>query len=463
MFAPNVYVERRKRLQNDLGSGLILFLGNEPSPVNYPDNQYPFRQDSSFLYFFGLDCPGLAAVIDADQGAECVFGDDLTVDDIIWAGPQPLLKEKCQAAGITETAPLNQLQLVLEKAVAQERQIHFLPQYRPENILKIQQLLAIHPAVIRDRISEPLIRAVVAQRSYKSEDEIAQIETALEMSYEMQTTAMKMSMPGVHEQEIAAAIEQVVLSHGGRLSFPTIFSIHGETLHNTQCRNVMSAGDIAVNDSGAETPLGYASDITRTVPVSGKFSQKQREIYAIVLESQTRAIEAARPGVEFRNVHRLASEVLVSGLKDLGLITGDVAEAVDAGVHTLFFQCGLGHMMGLDVHDMEGLGEDYVGYTDAIKRNPDFGWRSLRLAKALEPGFIITVEPGLYFIPELIDRWKAERKNAQFVNYDAVEKYRDFGGIRLEDDVLITEEGFRVLGKPIPRTIEEVEAISSQD
>ena len=430
--------------------------------MNYPDNQYPFRQDSSFLYFFGLDCPSLAAVIDVEQGAECVFGDDLTVDDIIWTGPQPPLEEKCQEVGVSFTAPLDQLALVLERAAAQEMQIHFLPQYRPENILKIQQLLAIPPALIQDHVSESLIRAVVAQRSVKSDDEIAQIETALEMSYEMQTVAMKMAKPGIYEHEVAAAMEQIVLSHAGRLSFPTIFSIHGETLHNHHHGNMMKAGDIAVNDSGAETQLGYASDITRTIPVGGRFSQRQKEIYAIVLDAQNKAIEAARPGVEFRNVHRLASEVLVSGLKDLGLVKGDVAEAVQAGVHTLFFQCGLGHMMGLDVHDMEGLGEDYVGYTDTIKRNPEFGWRSLRLGKGLEPGFVITVEPGLYFIGELIDRWKAERKNAEFVNYDAVEKYRDFGGIRIEDDVLITEAGSRVLGRPIPRTIEEVEAMSSQ-
>ena len=461
MFAPSVYIERRKRLRSDVGAGLILLLGNELSPMNYPDNQYPFRQDSSFLYFFGLDCPGLAAVIDADQGVECILGDDLTVDDIIWTGPQPPLQEKCEKAGISETASLDQLQVVLDRAVAQERQIHFLPQYRPENILKIQQLLAIHPAVIQDNVSELLVKAVVVQRSFKSNDEIAEIEAALDMSYEMQTTAMKMSAPGVCEREVVAAMEQIVLSHGGRLSFPTIFSIHGETLHNHYHGNVMSDGDIAVNDSGAETPLGYASDITRTVPVGGKFSQRQKEIYAIVLEAQTRAIEAAKPGVEFRNVHRLASEVLVSGLKDLGLVKGDVAEAVEAGVHTLFFQCGLGHMMGLDVHDMEGLGEDYVGYTDTIKRNPEFGWRSLRLGKALEPGFVITVEPGLYFIGELIDRWKAERKNAQFVNYDAVEKYKDFGGIRIEDDILVTEDGPRILGRPIPRTIEDVEDMSS--
>ncbi|UCE50593.1 MAG: aminopeptidase P family protein [Phycisphaerales bacterium] len=461
MFAPSVYIERRKRLRRDVGSGLVLFLGNEQSPVNYADNQYPFRQDSSFLYFFGLDCPGLAAVIDIDEDTECVFGDDLTVDDIIWTGPQPPLEQKCQATGVSETASLDRLAVVLDRAVGQQRWIHFLPQYRPENVLKVQQLLAIPPAVIQDHVSELLIKAVVAQRSIKSDDEIVQVEAALDMSYQMQTTAMKMSAPGIYEREVAAAMEQIVLSGGGRLSFPTIFSIHGETLHNHCHDNIMNAGDIAVNDSGAETQLGYASDITRTIPVSGKFSQRQKEIYSVVLDAQNKAIDAAKPGVEFRNIHRLASEVLVSGLKDLGLVKGDVAEAVEAGVHTLFFQCGLGHMMGLDVHDMEGLGEDYVGYTDTIKRNCEFGWRSLRLGKALEPGFVITVEPGIYFIPELIDRWKADQKNAEYVNYEAIEKYKDFGGIRIEDDILVTEEGSRVLGKPIPRTIEEVEAMSS--
>lgn len=461
MFAPSVYIERRRRLRSDVGSGLILFLGNELSPVNYADNPYPFRQDSSFLYFFGLNCPGLAATLDPDSGAECVFGNDLTVDDIVWTGPQPPLKEKCQEVGISVTAPLCKLQPALEEAVAQDRQIHFLPQYRPENILKLQRLLTIHPQTVQDYVSEVLVKAVVAQRSFKSVDEIAQIEAALEMSYEMQTTAMKMSRPGVYERQVAAAMEQIALSRGGRLAFPTIFSIHGETLHNHYHGNVMKAGDIAVNDSGAETELGYVSDITRTVPVSGKFSQRQKEIYAIVLESQIEAIKAIKPGIEFRDVHRLASEILVSGLKDLGLVNGDVAEAVEAGVHTLFFQCGLGHMMGLDAHDMEGLGEDHVGYTDAIKRNPEFGWRSLRLGKELEPGFVITVEPGIYFIPELIERWKAEQKNAEFVNYDTVEKYKDFGGIRVEDDVLVTDTGCRVLGTPIPKTIYEVEEASS--
>jgi Xaa-Pro aminopeptidase len=461
MFAENVYIERRKRLREQVGSGIILLLGNEESPMNYPDNQYPFRQDSSFLYFFGLDFPGLAAVIDIDQDKEVVFGDDLTIDDIIWMGPQPSLKEKCQKVGISETAALDRLQAVLKKAVEQDRKVHFLPQYRAENILKIERLLGVHPTIIQDSVSEALIKAVVGQRSIKTEDEIAEIEAALDISYEMQTLAMKMSRPGIYEREIVGAMEGLVLSRGCQLAFPTIFSVHGETLHNHYYGNQMQQGDIAVNDSGAESVLHYASDITRTVPVSGKFSPRQKEIYSIVLNAQEKAIEAIKPGVEFRNVHNLAYKVLASGLKDLGLIKGNIEEAACAGAVTLFFQCGLGHMMGLDTHDMEDIGENYVGYTDTIKRNPEFGWRSLRLGKELEADFVITVEPGLYFIPELIDRWKAEKKCSDFIDYGMVEKYRDFGGVRVEDDVLVTENGHRVLGKKIPKTIDEVEAMSS--
>jgi Xaa-Pro aminopeptidase len=461
MFAADVYTERRNRLREHIQSGLILFLGNEESPMNYPDNQYPFRQDSSFLYFFGLNSPSLAAIIDVNREKEVIFGDDFTVDDIIWTGPQPALSERSEAAGISKTAGLDKLKSTLEQAVQQGRDIHFLPQYRAQNTLKIAALLDIPPLRIQEYVSETLIRAVVAQRSKKSEQEISEIESALDIAYEMQTAAMKMSKPGLYERQIAGAMEGIALSLGGRLSFPTIFSIHGETLHNHSHGNLMKAGDIAVNDSGAETGLGYASDITRTVPISGKFTQRQKEIYSIVLDSQEQAIRAIKPGVEFRNIHRLACKILTSGLKDLGLMKGDIDEAVNAGAHTLFFQCGLGHMLGLDVHDMEGLGEDYVGYTDTIRRNPAFGWRSLRLGKELEAGFVITVEPGIYFIPELIKRWKADNKNSQYINYDMIEKYEDFGGVRIEDDILVTENGYRVLGKEIPKTIAEVEEMTS--
>jgi len=462
MFPANVYVERRSRLKEQIQSGLILFLGNEESPMNYPDNQYSFRQDSSFLYYFGLDFPSLAAIIDVDRDKEVIFGDDLTIDYIIWTGPQPALSERCQEAGVRETASLDKLQVTLKKAVQQGREIHFLPQYRAENVLKIERLLGTHPTVIQEHVSESLIRAVVAQRSLKSKEEIEQIEAALDVSYEMQTVAMKMSRPGMLEMEVTGAMEGIAISSGCRLSFPTIFSVRGEILHNHYYGNVMKQGDIAINDSGAETTLGYASDISRTIPVSGKFSERQKEIYTIVLSAQERAIEAIKPGVEFRNVHRLACEVLASGLKEIGLMKGDVEEAVDAGAHTLFFQCGLGHMLGLDVHDMEGLGEDYVGYTDTIRRNPEFGWRSLRLGRALEAGFVITVEPGVYFIPELINRWWLQKKHSQYINYDMVKKYENFGGLRIEDDVLVTANGYRVLGKKIPKTIDEVEDMSSR-
>jgi len=461
MFDAHVYIERRRRLREQVQTGVILFLGNSESPMNYPDNQYPFRQDSSFLYFFGLDSPALAAVIDIDEGTECIYGNDLTVDDIVWTGPLPTVRERGCQIGVDETAPFDQLQAVLSKAVGQGRTVHFLPQYRGENILELSRLLGCPSTAIQAGASVALIQAVVAQRSVKTAAELGQIEAAHDIAREMHIHAMKMSRPGVYEREVAGALEGIALARGGRLAFPTILSIHGEILHNHFHPNKMSAGDMVVNDSGAEAASYYASDITRTIPVGGKFSQRQRDVYAIVLDAQDKAIEAVRPGVEFRDVHRLACTTLLAGLKDLGLVKGDIDEAVHAGVHTLFFQCGLGHMMGLDVHDMEGLGENHVGYTDTIKRNPEFGWKSLRLAKALEPGFVITVEPGLYFIPELINRWRADWKCSSFVDYDVLEQYRDFGGIRIEDDLLVTEDGHRVLGKDIPRTIEDVENMSS--
>jgi Xaa-Pro aminopeptidase len=461
MFPKAVYVQRRARLTEQIDSGLVLLLGNDLSPINYDDNCYPFRQDSSFLYYFGLDDPGLAATIDVDSGDERVFGHDLTVEEIVWTGPQPPLREKCERIGIAETAPIDKLETVLAEAVQKGRKVHFLPPYHPANVLKVHRLLGLAPEIVAERTSEPLIRAVVAQRSIKGAEEIEQIEAALEISHQMQITAMRLARPDVVEREVAAAMEAIVLSHGAQLAFPTIFSVHGETLHNLYGGNVMKPGDMAVNDSGAESPLRYASDITRTIPIAGKFSRKQHEVYSIVLHAQTRAIAAVKPGVEFREVHQTACLALAAGLRDLGLMKGDVEAAVEAGAHTLFFQCGLGHMMGLDVHDMQALGEDYVGYTDRIRRNPKFGWRSLRLAKAVEPGFVITVEPGIYLIPTLIDRWKAERKHEQFIDYDTVEEYRHFGGIRIEDDILVTADGCRLLGNPIPKAIEDIEALAS--
>jgi len=455
MFTREIYLERRRRLRTQVESGLVLLPGNEESAMNYAGNPYPFRQDSTFLYFFGLDQPGLAAVLDLDEGSECVFGDDPTVEEIVWTGPQPLLRDRCERVGVTGTAASDALGQVLEEARRKGRMIHSLPQYRSDNILLLADL-GLHGSP-----SEPLIKAVVQQRSTKSAEEIEQIEAAVEISHEMQTTAMRVARPGVIEREVAGAMEGIAIARGGRTAFATIFSIHGETLHNPYYGNVLKAGDIVVNDSGAESALHYAGDITRTIPIGGRFSPRQREVYSVVLNAQERAIAAMKPGVEFREIHRIASVVLVEGLRAIGLVNGDPAEAVEAGVHTLFFQCGVGHMLGLDVHDMEPLGEDYVGYTDTIQRNNAFGWRSLRLAKALKPGYVVTVEPGIYFIPQLIDRWRAEHRLSNFINYDAVEAYRHFGGIRIEDDVLVTQDGCRVLGPPIPKTVEEVEALAS--
>jgi Xaa-Pro aminopeptidase len=461
MFATRIHVQRRNTLKKRMQSGILLFLGNEESPMNYPANTYSFRQDSSFLYYWGLDHPSLASVIDLDARKEIIFGNDPTVDEIVWTGPQPTIKEKSEKVGVSTTLPLSKLEEILRVAVQNGRKIHFLRQYRPENILKLERLLGIHPRAVNEYASKEFIRGVVEQRSIKSKEEVDQIELAIDLTRRMQITAMKMAKPGMYEREVVGAMEEIAVSMGGALSFPIIFSIHGETLHNHYYGNKMRSGNIAVNDSGAESPLHYAGDITRTFPVSGKFTQKQKEVYQIVLQAQKKAIEMVSPGVKFKDVHLTACRMLAAGLKELGLMKGNVEEAVQAGAHAMFFQCGLGHMMGLDVHDMEDLGEEFVGYDDQTKRSDQFGLCYLRLAKALQPGFVVTVEPGIYFIPELIHAWKAEKKFAQFINYDALSKYERFGGIRIEDDVLVLQKGNRILGKRIPKTIAEVEAMSS--
>jgi len=463
MFSASTYIARRKRLKEDLKSGIILFLGNQGSPMNYPDNEYVFRQDSSFLYFWGIDLPGLAALIDIEQDREIVFGRESTIEDIIWSGPQPPLQEYCLSCGVRDLAAPATLNGALTEAVRKGRPVHFLPQYRPENLLKIQDLLGLNVSIVNYHASPALIKAVVAQRSIKTEEEIAQIEAALDAAHDIHTLAMRTAQPGMREKEIVAAmLGHAYARTGVGLPYPIIFTTKGHILHNQRHQNVMQAGDLVINDSGCESELHYASDITRTFPVDGKFTGRQREIYDIVLQAQKTAIENIRPGIEYRCVHLMAARQVVLGLKALGLMAGEVDAAVAAGAHALFIPHGLGHMLGLDVHDMEDLGEDYVGYTDTIQRNPQFGLCYLRLARALEPGFVLTVEPGLYFIPELIDQWQAEKKCAEFINYDKVEAYRNFGGVRIEDDVLVLPEGRRVLGMPIAKSIEDVEALAGE-
>jgi len=461
MFDKSTYIQRRRRLRESVCSGVILLPGNWLSPMNYTDNAYPFRQDSSFLYYLGLDAPALAAVIDVDAGTECVFGDDATPEDIVWTGPQPALHQRCEESGVGRSAAMEKLCDVLTAVRRGGRVVHWLPPYRAENVLRMASAMGVSTEAIVRGVSESLIRAVVAQRSIKTAEEVEQIELATETCYEMQVAAMRTARPGMYEREIAGLMEGIAISRGVRPAFETIFSVHGETLHNPFRGNLMKAGDIAVNDCGAESPMHYAGDITRAIPIGGRFDSRQRDIYRVVLEAQRKAIEAVRPGVEFRDVHLLAARELLTGLKAIGLAKGDVETAAEEGAHTLFFQCGLGHMMGLDVHDMGALGEDYVGYTRTIRRNPAFGFKSLRLAKALEPGFVVTVEPGLYFIPALMDRYRAQRRFEQYIDYDVVETYRDFGGVRIEDGVLVTDDGCRVLGRPIPKEMDEVERLCS--
>lgn len=459
MFEAKIYNERRNKLRKSLSPGIALFLGNQDAPMNYPANTYHFRQDSSFLYFFGLNESGVAAIIDIDGGKDILFGNDVTLDDIIWMGPQPTMQERGKLVGVNTTSPMAKLEEFISDAIKSGRKIHYLPPYRAEKTLRLEKLLGIPSANIKAGASEELIKGVVALRSVKDEHEIKEIEKAIDIAWEMHTTAMKMAKPGVYEREIAGKIEGISLSHGGPVSFPVILSINGQTLHNHYHGNMLKEGRMMVCDAGSETEMSYSSDLTRTVPVGGKFSQRQKEVYEIVLKANVEAINAIKPGVPYRDIHLMSAKIIASGLKDLGLMKGDTDKAVQEGAHALFFPHGLGHMMGLDVHDMEDLGENYVGYDDEIKRATQFGLAFLRLGKKLQEGFVLTVEPGIYFIPALIDKWKNEKKFTEFINYEKVETYKDFGGIRIEDDVLVTKDGNRVLGKPVPKTVEEIEAI----
>lgn len=459
LFAKEVYVNRRNVLQHQMGSGLIVLLGNEESGMNYTDNTYPFRQDSSFLYYFGLDLAGLGAVIDADNDNTFIFGNEITMEDIIWTGTITTIKEMACHVGVTEARPYKDMGKLLASAAAKGQKIHFLPPYRPDNLLKLSDWLLQSPGLIKSSYSVDLIKAVVQQRSIKEQVEIEAIQDAVSISEDMHLAAMKYAAEGMKEYEVAAKVQEVALAAGGRVSYSVILSVEGQVLHNHYYGNTLKEGQMLLVDAGAEEKMHYAGDLTRTFPVGTKFSTKQKEIYATVLNSIETAAAMMKPGIRFIDVHAKAAELLLIGLKEIGLVKGDPAEGVQLGVHTLFFQCGLGHMMGLDVHDMEDLGEAYVGYSDSLKKRTDFGWKSLRLGKELEPGFVLTVEPGIYMIPELMDRWQTENHLADFINYEALKNYRDFGGIRIENNYLITPDGSHKFGKYLPSEIAEVEAL----
>ncbi len=458
MFESSIYQKRRQALREKMSSGIILILGNNEAPANYPDNTYKFRQDSSFLYFFGHAHPGYAGFIDIDAGEEYFFGDDVTMDDIIWMGPQPSVKELAARVGVEKSFPFSQLRTMVGKAISQRRKIHFLPPYRYDNMLLLEELTGVRASMTRQHASVELIKAVVSLRSVKEACEIAEIDKACNIGYEMHTAAMRLCKPGVSEQYIAGVLDGIASSYGNMVSFATILTQNGQTLHNHDHSHILEAGRLMLTDAGAESTTNYCSDHTRTIPVGGKFTSRQRDVYSVVLACHDRALELARPGVTYQSVHLDVCKVLAQGLKDLGIMKGDVEEAVAAGAHALFMPHGLGHMMGIDVHDMEDLGQNYVGYDDEVRPSQQFGLASLRMGRRLEEGFVITDEPGCYFIPALIDKWRAEHLHTDFLNYDVIETFKDFGGIRLEDDILITPDGSRFTGeKRIPITLEEVE------
>jgi Xaa-Pro aminopeptidase len=461
MFDSGVYIKRRAGLHRLMKSGVGLFIGNVEAPMNYKANAYHFRQDSDFLYYFGQDLPGFAGIMDFDSGEDWLFGNDADMDDIIWMGPQPTVKELAAKSGILNAGTISDLEKIIKKCLSGKREIHFLPPYRSETKMTLGRCLNENPCRMTSIASKELIKAVVSMRSLKEMIEIEEIEKALWIAYEMHVTAMKMCKAGIKEQEIYGTLEGIAYKRGAGTSFPIILSVDGQTLHNHSHRNILTEGRFMIVDGGAETDMHYASDITRTTPVGGRFNALQKEIYEVVLKANTETINAVRPGISNLDLHLLAASTIASGLKDIGLMKGDVEEAVAAGAHALFFPHGIGHMLGLDVHDMEGLGEDHVGYDVKVKRSSQFGLAFLRFALPLKAGHVLTVEPGCYFIPELIALWRSEGRFKEFISYEKIDTYKITGGVRIEDNVLVTAYGRRVLGKPIPKTVPEVEAICS--
>ena len=462
MFEKTTYTQRRNQLKKTLGSGIILIMGNHLSPMNFKNNAYHFRQDSNFLYFFGLDHEHLAGLIDIEQNKTIIIGEELTIDDVVWMGPQPSLSERAQRVGVSHVNSFEQLEQLLKTAKDSGRNIHFLPPYRADNKILLSNLLDIPIEKLKEKASVDLIKAVVQQRSCKSPEEIVEMEKALATTHDMHLWVMKNARPGMTEAQLAGFVEGIARSAGGALSYPVILTINGHILHNHYHGNVFEKGQMVLGDFGAETGMHYAGDITRCFPINKTFTNRQKEIYEIVLNAEISCIESLRAGVKYKDIHLQAAKIIANGLKDLGLMQGDMDEAVAVGAHALFFPHGLGHMIGLDVHDMEDLGEDYVGYSDDVTRSTQFGTAYLRLGKKLEEGFVLTVEPGCYFIPELIDQWEANGKFKNFINYNQLKNYRNFTGIRIEDNVLITKYSHRVLGPAIPKTIRDVEELRRQ-
>ena len=466
MFSKEVYARRRQTLVAKMADsaaegkrGIALFIGNTEAPAQYKDNCYKFRQDSTWLYFFGIDQPLYAAIIDLDNGNETIFANDVEIGDIIWMGPQPSVASVAASVGVEKSAPYTDLNTAVAKVLAEGRPVHFVKPSRYYNTMKIASLLGCGTDEVAGRFSLALTKAIISMRLVKEDCEIEVIDDACNLGYEMHTVARNSIVPGIIEQEIVGKMDGVTLSKGWGVSFPTILTQHGETLHNHLHDKIIEPGKLMVIDAGAESNVHYASDFTRTYPTSGNFTAKQREIYQIVCDCNEFAFSMTRPGISYREVHLKTMHLMLEELRALDIVRGDVQDMVEAGIAGLFMPHGLGHNMGLDVHDMEDYGENYVGYDDDQRRSPQLGLGSLRMARKLVPGNVITDEPGIYFIPALIEKWKSEKTDQGFVNYQKLESYYDFGGIRLEDDVLVTADGARRLGKErLPISPDDVEA-----
>ena len=449
MFSKETYINRRAELKKLVGNGIVILFGNNESPCNYPANAYyPFRQDSSFLYYFGQKRDGLVGVIDIDNDCEMLIGNDIDIEDIVWYGSVDCVADLAAQVGVSKSAPMKELKAICDKASGLGRKIHFLPPYRFDTKIQIFDLLGIHPDRQKAAASMELIKAVVKMRSTKTTEEIEELERAAEIGYKMHTTAMKLTRPGVTEKFIGGQVDGIANSYGAMVSFATIFSQHGEIMHGNPSMAELEAGRLVLCDAGAETINHYCSDNTRTYPVNGRFTQRQLDIYSIVEECHDYVLDVAKPGVKYMDVHFDVCRLMTERLKALGLMKGDTEEAVRAGAHAMFLPHGLGHMMGMDVHDMEGLDQINVGFDEETRPNLEqFGTNCLRMGRRLEEGFVVTDEPGIYFIPALIDEWKASGHCKEFINFDLLETYKDFGGIRIEDDVLITKDGCRFIGK----------------
>ena len=450
-FSTDTYKIRRQYLRQRMGSGKLFLMGNEESSMNYKDNCYRFVQDSTFLYYFGINQPGLYAMIDAEGGEDIIFGNELSIDDIIWTGPLPTLKERAESVGVLKVRPPHEIKNQIDKSTL------FLPPYRPEHRFKINEIFDVPFEQIDEKISLDLLLMISEQRSIKSEEEINQMHEACTFSGEAHKALMRSATSEMYEHQLVGIFEKVGMDRNVHTGYPTICSINGQVLHNHHYHNKLKKGRLVLVDGGLNSSGGYAGDLTRTFPVDVAFTSRQKDIYNVVYEGFMHAVDIGKPGMLFRDLHLQTAVRLTEGMIALGIMKGNAEDAVADGAHTLFFPHGLGHLIGLDVHDLENFGEEHIGYLPDLQKSKEFGLKSLRLGKAMKEGYTVTIEPGIYFIPELMAKKKADGLHSDFINYEKVAQYSDFGGIRLEDNFVMRSSGFEKLGNYLARSIEEIE------